>query len=341
MDKVGSGAYIYAKASGILRESFIGDRAHILFEQKSLEEFWTLLFKTPVPLMPEVLLAQEIEKEAFLIFLDQYKSFINCYDKPSSVLIDQLYVYEIENLKEAADSLVNSQVIPPVFVDLGAFSKLNLTAWPDIAKITKDSDFSWYNHVPSIHEQQGMDFKLDLQLIRHLWASINLEKGENKSVLLDMYKEEYVIKNIIWALRLKIFYKMSDEQIISQLLYVSDSANLQDPIAGPAIKVLDFPLDDYEVWQKWTFRELVNPNLDGKIWQIDPSWIEQTNRSKLNKMALKAFHQYPMTVCSLIGWYKIKKYELHCIKTAVESLRLNISSTEAMSAAGVHLQGGN
>ena len=66
---------------------------------------------------------------------------------------------------------------------------MNLTAWPDIAKITANSDFSWYNHVPEIHEQQQMDFKLDLQLIRHLWKSVNSEKGEDREVLLEMYKD--------------------------------------------------------------------------------------------------------------------------------------------------------
>ncbi|MDD5930033.1 MAG: V-type ATPase subunit [Spirochaetales bacterium] len=335
MDKNGAGSFIYAKASGILGKSFIGNKAQILFEQKSLEDFWNLLFKTPVPLVPEVLLAQQIEKTAFTRFLDQYKYFISLYDNPSSVLIDQLYVYEIENLKEAADSLCNGQTVPPVFVDLGKLSKLNLTAWPDIAKITANSDFSWYNHVPEIHEQQQMDFRLDLQLIRHLWKSVNSEKGEDRDVLLEMYKEEYIIKNIVWALRLKIYYKMSKDDIIRNLLYVTDSQNLQDPIASMAIKILDYPLDNYEVWQNWKFSELVNPNVEGGLWQIDPSWIEQLNRTKLNKMALRIFHQYPMSVCALIGWYKIKKYELHCIKTAVESLRLNINPSEAMAAAGI------
>ena len=52
-------------------------------------------------------------------------------------------------------------------------------------------------------------------------------------------------------------------------------------------------------------------------------------------MAGILFHQYPMTVDSLIGWYKLKEYELECIRTAVESLRLGVNAKDAMNAAGI------
>ena len=64
MDKSGAAAYVYAKASGILARSFVGNRTQKLFEAKSLSELWTLVFKTEVPLVPEVMLAKQIEVEA-------------------------------------------------------------------------------------------------------------------------------------------------------------------------------------------------------------------------------------------------------------------------------------
>ena len=51
---------------------------------------------------------------------------------------------------------------------------------------------------------------------------------------------------------------------------------------------------------------------------------------------MQVFHRYPMEDAALAAWFKLKSYELTCIRTAVESLRLNINSREAMEAVGVN-----
>ena len=79
---------------------------------------------------------------------------------------------------------------------------------------------------------------------------------------------------------------------------------------------------------------LVNPHVDGQVWQIDPVWIEKRNRVQISRKASKLFHQFPGEACALIGWYKMKNFELSCIRTAVESIRLNVNPEEAMDAVG-------
>lgn len=340
MDKAGADAFIYAKASGNLGKSYTGARTYRLFEQKSLNDLWTLLFNSTVPMVPEVMLANQIEEEAFNKFLHQYVDFINVYDKPDAVLVDQLCIYEAENLKEIAAALCKGETKIPQLKNLYNYQDLDIKAWPDIAGITKKSKFSWYNKVPSIHEQQKMEFTLDMQVIRHLWDSVQSVKDESGEALKALFLEEYVIRNIIWALRLRIYFKMKKEDIIPLLIYVTEKPSSLDPVTGPALKILDMPLDEPEVWENWKYKDLVNPHIPGEIWQIDPSWMERKSKVKLNKMAERIFHQYPMTTGSLIGWFKIKNYELNCIRTAVESLRLNINSDEAMSAIGISSEGG-
>ena len=63
-------------------------------------------------------------------------------------------------------------------INLGKYSSLNYKAWPDIKKITARTAFSWYNKVPAIHDQQKLEFKIDIQVCRHLWNSICSEKGD-------------------------------------------------------------------------------------------------------------------------------------------------------------------
>ena len=69
MDKSTAVCFGYAKAAGLLRKAFVKDRARLLFEQESLADLWTLLFKQPAPLVPETLLARQIEERAFSNFL--------------------------------------------------------------------------------------------------------------------------------------------------------------------------------------------------------------------------------------------------------------------------------
>ncbi len=340
MDKSGADAFVFAKANGILGKSFVKNRASHLFEAKSLTELWTLIFKSQPPAVPEVLLAQEIENKAFSDFINEYKSFINCYDSPDPVLVDQLFIYEAENLKEMGAALCSGESELPPVLDLGNFSVLDYKAWPDISKITKSSVFSWYNKVPGIHEQRALELKIDLQVCRHLWDSICKEKGDARDFLMNLYKREFIIQNIVWVLRMRLYYNMKKEQILSSLIYVTDHPSGQDPVAAPAMRIIDWPLDDYDRWENWTYSSLLNPRENGEVWQIDPVWIEKQNKVVINKMAGVLFHQFPSDSCFLIGWYKMKDFELSCIRTAVESLRFNVSMQDAMDTIGIGSQGG-
>ena len=334
MDKTGAGAYIFAKANGILGKSFTGQRAQKLFNVKSLGELWTLLFRTQPPMVPEVMLSQQIEEKAFSDFNNQFVNFISLYDKPEAVLEDQLLMYEGENLKELGAALCKGETKCPELINLKNYSSLNYAAWPDIQKITKGTVFSWYNKVPGIHEQQEQDFKIDIQICRHLWNSALKQKGEAGEALLNLYSQEFIVKNIVWVLRLRLYYNMKSEDIIKNLIYVTDKPGRSDPVAAPALKILEWPLDEYEVWSNWRYASLINPYEPGQVWQIDPIWIEKRNRVEINRKASKLFHQFPSEPASLIGWYKMKNFELSCIRTAVESIRLNVDSAEAMDAIG-------
>ena len=64
MDSSSASAYVYAKACGMLAKSFIGARKDKLFEVSALADLWTLLFNCEVPLVPEALLAKQIEEKA-------------------------------------------------------------------------------------------------------------------------------------------------------------------------------------------------------------------------------------------------------------------------------------
>jgi len=336
MDKSGAEAYVYAKACGKIGKSFVEDRVGTLFQARTLNELWTLLFNSQPPFIPEILLAQEIEKEAFKTFIKTYSDFIYNFDKPENILTHQLIIYEAENLKEIGAVLANNEKSLPDLIDIGKFKTLHENKFPDIKQITDGTIFSWYDKVPGIHEQQQLEFKIDTQVTNFMWNSLQKVTGESKAVLIDMYTQEYALKNIIWALRLKINYGMSNEQIMEKLIRVSEIKDINDdPFAAPVVKILEKRIDTYEDWENWKYVHLLNPYEKGNVWKINPAWIEKCARVEINKQAIHVFHQYPMTTAALIAWFKIKDFEMSCIRTAVERLRLNISTEDAMKAIGI------
>lgn len=335
MDKSGAASYVYAKACGMLGKAYVGKNAVKLFNAKSLSDLWALIFTEPVPVVPEMLLANQIEYEAVKRFVSQYSHLLENYSSPDSFPVELLRRYEIENLKVFAASLSMGETKAPRIVDIGNYSVLDYSGWPDLSKITKDSPFEWYNAVPRIAERQKLDYALDLQEIKNLWSALNHVSDGTKGVLVDFFREIYSIKNLLWTLRLRVYYNFKKEAVEENLFYVGDAPSKSDPICAYAYEILDWELDSFPVWSKWRFAGYLNRHEEGEVWSIDPMVVEQNFRYFEAAKTKKLFHQYPMTDVTLVMFFRIKQQELDCIRAATERLRLNADKNEAMYVAGV------
>lgn len=335
MDRSSASAYVNAKASGMLTKSFVGTRAAKLFSVRSLPELWSLLFDTEVPSVPEVLLARKIELEALNNFIGQYQRLLDSYTHPDDVAVALLRFYDFDNLKQIGAALANKETQIPVVADIGKYSFLDYTRWPDITAITKHTPLEWYNKVPEIADQQKLDNRLDLQYMRLVWTSVHKLPAAEMEPVEAFILRDFVMKNIIWALRLKVYYGMKAEDIVSRLSFAGDTADARDVFAGPAMKILDKDIGSWSDWADWEYAELLNPHEEGVVWSVDPRWVEQSSKKKQNIDAMKKFHQYPLTAMVLVTWFKIKQNELDCVRTATEGLRLNVDAAQVMDFAGV------
>ena len=187
MDKSSASAFVYAKASGMLSKSFVGERIARLFEAKSLPDLWTLVFQSEVPLVPEIMLAKQIEQKAEASFLEDFASLLNSYAKPEPVSLALLQYYEYVNLKEIASAILVGKKTLPKIINLGKYSILNYKHYPNLGKITEKTPFEWYKTVPTRQEQKDVDHRLDVQYIRSLWSAIqhvpSSERPDRKSVV--------------------------------------------------------------------------------------------------------------------------------------------------------------
>lgn len=335
MDKSAADSYVYARASGILAKSFIGNRARDLFSYHSLQELWSALFKKEIPSVPESMLARALEKEAFDTFVEQYKGLLKNYAKPSPVLLSLMHGYDYENLKDIGSALALEEKELPSIHSIKPFNIIDYDKWPDLKAITADSPLSWYDKPVSIKEQKSVNYKIDCQNIIELWKALNTTEISCRSAVRKLFAEKLQIDNIVWAIRLRLYYNMSREDIIPLLMYSTAQKKENDILAKDAIMSLDWPLNDYGCWKKWKHSELLNFHDDGSVWSVDPRWISNAYKPVYVEKAHRMFHMYPFTCCPMVCWFILKQNELDNIRTASESLRLNVGAQEAMKIMGI------
>ncbi len=334
MDKSAADAYVYAKASGILARSFVGKRARELFNVHSLQELWSLVFKGDVPVIPEALLARELEKSAERRFVSEYRKLIENYEKPDDVLISLLHFYDYDNMKEIGAALCFNEKEMPEIADTGPYALVDYSKWPDIREMTSGGPLSWYNSVPAIEEQQSNDYRMDCQYVNELLTSAGKIGGAPGKAVLELFTEKFQMENVLWALRLKIFYRMDNDEVMEHLAYGS-GAKEKDLLSSEARKILAWDPEDWEKWRTWKYSDLLNPHDEGAIWSLDTRWLSNSYNARYVQKAYRLFHQHPFTVCPIICWYIIKRHELDNIRTASECLRLSASVEDAMVVAGV------
>lgn len=280
LDRSAAASFVYAKASGLLSKSFVGDNADKLFAVQSLRELYSLLFGDEVPAVPEVLLSKEIEVKAAARFVEQYKNLLSEFEKPSPILSEILSFYEYEN-------------------------------------------------------SDSTNTKEDKKRIMALWNAISSLGGSDREYLEQLYKMEISFKNILWVLRLKVFYHFTNEEISEHLVYAAERHRKDDVLAREAIAILDKDISSYDDWKSWRYAQFLNPHEEGAIWEVDPCWIERSLKNYLAKSYKRFFHKVPMSVTSLVSWFRIKQYELDCIRTVAEGLRLGVERETVMNLAGL------
>ena len=335
MERSGAQSYVYAKASGILARSFVGQRAASLFGARSIPELWSLVLKTEVPSVPETLLARRFEEEAGAKLILDYKRLLDMYDKPDDVAVLLLRYFDYSNLKSLGAAAAMGQKKFPHIRGIEPYNILNYDGWPSIKKITEGSPLSWYDKEPEITEQQFLDAKIDRQFVSDLWKAAGRLNFLERPNVQKLILKKYAVWNMTWALRLKVFYKMERDEILEHISFLDSSAKKDDLLACDAIEILEKNPEHYEDWSDWKYARFLNAHEEGSIWTIDPCWVEDAAQKELVAESNRLFHANPFEPIVLVSWFFIKLHELDLMRAALEGLRLNVGAKSAMEAAGI------
>lgn len=174
----------------------------------------------------------------------------------------------------------------------------------------------------------------DKERIMALWNALSTLTGSDRENLEQLYKMEISFKNILWVLRLKVYYHFSNEEIFEHLVFAKDKKRKDDPLAREAVSILQWDVSSYDNWKNWKYAKFLNPHEEGTVWEADPCWIERSLKNYLAKAYIRFFHKDPLSITSLVSWFRIKQYELDCIRCVCEGLRLGVEKEKIVELSG-------
>ncbi len=322
MDKSAANHFVYARASGILSRSYVFEKARPLYNFHTLPELWAFLYKEDVPVIPEAMLARELENHAFNVFSSEYIKLVNYYSSPHQIYHALLNHYDFENLKDVAAAIALNEKSIPNLRCINPFNIIDYKGWPSLEKMTKHSSLSWCRESVPVSEKYLLDSRIDSQYVVELFAALSKISAECREEVTNLIAEKLSIDNVIWMLRLKLYYQFVNEEIMPLLLYSDEDKRKGDILLSEVKSTKGFELDDYEKWSRWKYSKLLNPHEDAVTWKVDPRWISNSLNSMFMKKVYSLFHKYPFTECPLICLFFIKRNELDNIRTAVESIVL-------------------
>ncbi len=318
----------------MLARSFTGKRARKLFAVRRLQDLWAMVFGDEAPLVPEGMLALRLERRAEQRMVDDLRDLLSNYDSPDPVMTLMLSSFDVGNLKAAATALAMGRKDAPFFVDTGARSLIDASAWPDIAKMTRGGPFSWYNEIPTVDDLPLNEIRLDKQYYRLVWEAVSRLKGPDRASIEPLVRMDITFQNIVWAMRLKLYYRKSRAEIEPTLACSDADERTRKLLCKPALDALDIPADSWPAWARWKYRWMLNPHEEGTPWAFDPRWAQLASDNRLFRAALSAFHRSAFTSGLLVSYFMARQLELQMIRVAAEGIRLGADEHEIAAYTG-------
>jgi vacuolar-type H+-ATPase subunit C/Vma6 len=358
----GERAYAYTKACGIIGKSFVGKRVSALTGLRSLNELDRLVFPDLRRELPGRELLIDLESRIVKRTVRQILSVINAYVRPPELLIRQLRSYEYEDLKTCLHYLAGRTKALPALSDIGRFKTVHFEAFPDLTAMLTNTEFDFILSQDIKAIQSGkfnltaLETELDLRYytalkesLRHLW-------GEDRVFAERILAEEISLRNCIWALRLRTYFKKNAAETGKYLMDIKMCVGLAEipgdvrehknsvpsygkevALAAEAFESLDMPLDLRSAWRRWRWEQFLNPEKPGELWTAEPRYFQNAASGYLYQLALRCFHTMPFAVSTVFCFIKLKQFEEDLLTSIAEGLGLGMLGSDVFELLEVQL----
>jgi vacuolar-type H+-ATPase subunit C/Vma6 len=350
----GERAYVYAKTCGIIGKSFVGKRISQLASVSRLSELDRLIFPNNFRDLPERELLVDLERRILNRSVNQIITIVNVYKKPPELLIRLLRAYEYADLKSALIALAGGEAKAPGWTRLDRFGTVHFEAYPELKAMLKNTEFEFLlkdlskpggvsddgmvsesGPADSEIDSIRMQTKLDRHYYTTLWESLGKLSKYDREGIGKILEEEISLRNVIWALRLRTYYRMNDDDVREHLVFIDRKKGKS--LADDAVDSLELPLDTYSAWEKWRRRNFLNKETPGEPWEADPRYFQNAASAHLYRMARLYFRRRPTSIDTAACFIKLKQYEEDLLTSMAEGLGLSMPSRDVFSLLEVEV----
>ncbi len=330
-------AHVRALVSRLIR----GEQWRMLLEVETLESFVQVLrglpygqdvqFSEPIALNTlELLFFQAVARE--------YEKFVALTHGDVHVLLRELWRrFELNNLKAILRHMAEERMSPIEDVIIPLKSELPLADLSRTTDLRTAADLlSGTVYGPPLadalprYEREGtlfpIEVALDLSYWRRVWKAVARLKGADEDWARRLIGNRLDALNITWAFRYRVYYDLSEEEIINYTLpygYRSDDTVLRAIAGGAGIAEV--------IGMVWGEGRLEFAGPPGRSIREDLPALEVALGRLEYRLAWSLFTGSPLHIGLLLGYLLLKESEAHDLTTLAESKRPGISAQEIES----------
>jgi vacuolar-type H+-ATPase subunit C/Vma6 len=330
MSRTSRYAFIMAKVYGIISRSFIGENYRDLLRLKSLSELSEHLFPGETAQPAPQPLPIELEARIVRASIEAMTYVLDYFQDPPPILVHTARKLEYQNVKSVVRGIVNGQLENVRLWDLGKYAAIRLNGAKDMRKAIQASPYSWILPLLETEPLSLVENRLDKEYYARFMQLARALPARDRVGVVRLGTAEIALANVIWALRLRFFFKMDAVQA-GTLLVGGTSSSVRAAVA----EAFEIPADSTDGWRKWRYGWLLEDQLADSFTAPDPIRAEQKASQALYARAHAAFHQNPFTLGPLVAYFKLKEYEAGLLGIAAEALNLSLPEQDVLDIVGV------
>jgi hypothetical protein len=353
-------AFVYAKACGIIGKSFVGKQIAQLKGLRTLAGLDRLVFPEVKRELPERELILDLEHRLLQRSTRHILSVIKSYPHPPELLIRQLRSCEYADLKACMHHISAGRPAPSDISDIGRFRTVRFNAYPDLRAMVEGTEFeSLLKQDLNAIASAGFDFtrletEIDLHYYTLLVESMRSLSVSDRLIAEQILAEEISLRNCVWAMRLCVYYNKTQKEAAEYLMDIQmlrgfwereheeipgdihpriTAGNVSEKeifMAAEAREMLHFPPDDRAAWRNWRWESLLNPEIPGEEWKVDPRYFQNAASRYIYRLCWRCFSLTPFSISAIFCFIKLKQFEEDLLTSVVEGLGLGMTSDETL-----------
>ncbi len=329
MSRTSRYAFILAKVYGIMARSYVGASYRDLLRLKSLAELSDRLFPGERAPSPEMPLPIELEARIVRASIEAMAYVLDYFREPPSILVHAARKLEYQNVKSVVRGIVHGRAEELRIWDLGKYAGVRLEGAKDPEKAILASPYRWVIPLLRTMPLADLENRLDRDYYERFLHLAGALPPRDRAGVIRLENAEIALANVIWALRLRFFFKLDAEKAL-RLHIGRTSSTVRSAVA----EIFEQPPDSAEAWRKWKYGWLLEDQLGESFLAPDPVRAEQKASQAMYARAHQAFHQNPFSLGPLIAYFKLKEYEASLLGIAVEALHLSVPEQDILNIVG-------